>query len=344
MTLVLVYLVILAGSVVRATGSGMGCPDWPKCFGHLIPPTQLAQLQYEEGKRFRKGEFIIWEEALWKARHDLVAGAYINPEEWSRYTKHDYAHFNVMHTWTEYVNRLMGALLGLVALAMLWGSLRVLREDAALAWMSLLTVFLIGFEAWLGALVVDSNLTPAKITTHMLVALVIIAVVIGAIARAKVGSGARRSHLPGHRPLVPLLLIASAATVLQVVLGTQVREQVDALGEASNTTARAGWVEQLGAVFKVHRAFAYAVLLVNGALVWLLHRRWPGWLRVRLAAVWLLTLLALVWGTGAALAMFGLPAYLQPAHLVLATLIFGLQLWIACDVWLHRGAARATPS
>jgi len=327
-TLVFTYLVILAGSVVRATGSGMGCPDWPKCFGHFIPPTQLAQLQFEEGKHFRKGHFIIWNESLWKAKRELTAGATIDMNDWEKYIKHDYAKFNAAHTWTEYLNRLCGAILGIVSIVMLIAAFRIRREDGALLWLSALIVFLIGFEGWLGATVVESNLMPAKITTHMIVALVIVAVILATISRA------RRSISPVNVARVSrgtqfLLVVAIAATIAQIVMGTQVREQVDELDKLYGGIMRYEWADQLGAMFTTHKVFAWVVILLNAALVYLLARRYQAWQSVRIVSFLLVAGLAVEWLSGAILALAGLPPYIQPVHLVIATVVFGLQfqLW-----------------
>ena len=58
-SLILIFTVILAGSIVRMTGSGMGCPDWPKCFGYLIPPTERSQLEWKKSHLYIKGQIII---------------------------------------------------------------------------------------------------------------------------------------------------------------------------------------------------------------------------------------------------------------------------------------------
>ena len=73
--LVLVYLVIVAGAVVRMTGSGMGCPDWPKCFGYYIPPTELADLQFKPNQAYKKGVVIIVDESLQVAKKDFTSGS-----------------------------------------------------------------------------------------------------------------------------------------------------------------------------------------------------------------------------------------------------------------------------
>ena len=117
-SLVLVYLVIVAGAVVRMTGSGMGCPDWPKCFGYYIPPTEESQLQWQPQKEFEKGQVIIINDELQVADKDFKTTSSYTTKNWRPYTKHKYAIFNPWHTWIEFINRLFGALAGLATLVL----------------------------------------------------------------------------------------------------------------------------------------------------------------------------------------------------------------------------------
>ena len=112
-TILIVYLVILAGGIVRMTGSGMGCPDWPKCFGFLIPPTERSQLEWKKEYKYNKNQMIIIDDDLLYATKKFKSSKEFNISNWSNYTKHDYSKFNVYHTWIEYINRLIGALAGL---------------------------------------------------------------------------------------------------------------------------------------------------------------------------------------------------------------------------------------
>ena len=128
-SLVFVYLVIIAGAMVRMTGSGMGCPDWPKCFGYYIPPTDVSELQWSSDRNFKKGQVIIHDETLQVAKDNFVTSKAYNASNWQLYTKHDYATFNVWHTWIEYINRLFGALSGIAIFIMALLSFKKMEDE-----------------------------------------------------------------------------------------------------------------------------------------------------------------------------------------------------------------------
>jgi cytochrome c oxidase assembly protein subunit 15 len=172
----IIYLVIAAGAIVRMTGSGMGCPDWPKCFGHLIPPTDEAELLWQANTTYQRGQVIIRENHLEVALKDFKSAEVYEGSNWENYEKHDYAAFNPWHTWIEYINRLLGALAGLSTLLLFLSSWFTRPKRTDLRWLS--TILLIGilFQAWLGATVVYSVLNPFRISLHMFMALVLVAI------------------------------------------------------------------------------------------------------------------------------------------------------------------------
>ena len=134
--IVSLYLIFLAGAFVRMTGSGMGCPDWPKCFGYYIPPTEEEQITWKPNTEFKKGMIIIKNETLFVSENDLKTGNEFNPNNWSEYTKHDYATFNKFHTWTEYINRLVSVLAGFVFLFLIYASSKFWQENKTIPLLS----------------------------------------------------------------------------------------------------------------------------------------------------------------------------------------------------------------
>ncbi|MBU6120973.1 COX15/CtaA family protein [Hymenobacter siberiensis] len=334
LTVVSVYLLILVGGVVRSTGSGMGCPDWPKCFGQWVPPTEASQLppDYKEiytAQRVAKNQKLA--RTLQRMGFAQVAGSiFAHP---TQYIETD---FNPVKTWIEYVNRLLGALIGVFVFLTVAFALPYWRRDRTIFWLAFASFILTGVQGYLGSLVVSTNLLPVMVTVHMALALVIVALLLYAVDRARWGQSDVASRLPEaelidasvgmKRPAAALQIWLWAALLLtfwQIVLGTQVREQVDIVSAAADYVGRENWVSKLGSVFSLHRTVSAAVLLLNvylGYEIWQLVQK-----RLRNLVTATLSLISLEILAGIVLASFALPAVVQPVHLTLATVLFGVQ-------------------
>tara|TARA_R100001369_G_scaffold20091_1_gene36550 strand:- start:24017 stop:24997 length:981 start_codon:yes stop_codon:yes gene_type:complete len=315
--------VIIAGAVVRMTGSGMGCPDWPKCFGYYIPPTEISELQFQSSRDYKQGEVIIVDERLMTAAKDFTTGNSYNSQNWELYTKHDYAIFNPWHTWIEYINRLLGALAGLAVLIMALLSLKYWRENKRITFLSWLSVFLMGFQGWLGATVVYSVLSPAKITIHMIMALVIVALLLYLLSLTAKTSVLKNS-LKSFRTL---MVSAVIFTLIQIVMGTQVRQFVDEQIKLLGENVPGEWLATPSILFYIHRSFSILVLLVNLALWWQNKKLNLGFNKIN----WVLAFIGVEILTGIAMYNFNFPFLSQPLHLVIASLLFGVQFYVLLE-------------
>ena len=337
LTVISIYLLILVGGIVRATGSGMGCPDWPRCFGQWVPPTSASQLPANY-KQVYTAERVAKNQKLARTLANLgfkqVAG-----EIFAHPTQYIETDFNATKTWIEYLNRLLGALIGIFVFITAVVALPYWRRDPSVFWLAVAGWLLTGVQGWLGSLVVSTNLLPVMVTIHMGLALLIVALLLYAAHRARWGKGeaARLDEaieletLGGQDDeevaiaigLRWLLWGTLLLTFVQIVLGTQVREQVDIVASAADYTNRATWVAQLGSVFESHRTLSALVVMANVFVGYQLWQVEVARLRQLLLATWVLIGLEVV--AGLSLAYLALPALIQPIHLTLATLLFGTQ-------------------
>jgi len=316
-TIIAVYLLIAVGGVVRSTGSGMGCPDWPKCFGSWVPPTSVDQLpeDYKEDyvqQRVEKNvKFSKYLTAL--GFSDL---AYQVENDPSILEEED---FNAVKTWVEYVNRLIGAVIGLLIFGTFVLSIRYWKKDRPITVLSFIAFVLVGVQGWIGSIVVSTNLLQWMITIHMLLAIVIVCLLIYVYYRSK------RNILDIEMLPNPKLKWITVAclilTLVQVVLGTQVREGIDAIAAIAS---RSEWIENLGLTFLIHRSYSLILLALHGYLFYLLARNE----QLRPLLKWLLFIVVVEILSGVIMAYFGVPAFIQPIHLLLGTLIVGVQYYL----------------
>ncbi|MFD0861296.1 heme A synthase [Sungkyunkwania multivorans] len=318
--LILIYLVIVAGAVVRMTGSGMGCPDWPKCFGYYIPPTEETELQWRPNHFYKEGRIIIVDEELRITPKDFTSGNVYNDSNWDSYTKHDYAIFNPLHTWIEYVNRLLGALSGIPILVMAVLSFWFFRKQRWLTVVSWLTVFGMGFQAWLGKTVVDSNLAPYKITVHMVMALVIVAMLLYLIYVTRSSTASIKYDGVFRNVLIITILF----TLGQIILGTQVRQYVDEQVKFYGYDAPEAWLSYPTFKFYFHRSFSILVFAMNAFLYYRNSKLQLGYRKMN----WVMLLLFIEILSGMAMYYIDFPFGSQPLHLVIATLLFGVQFYL----------------
>lgn len=309
--LIAIYLIVVAGSLVRITGSGMGCPDWPKCFGQWVPPTHKRELpaDYREkfaekrGKKIDKFCRFLSSIGLYETAAKIQADPTLRQEE----------PFNVSKTWTEYGNRLVGFLAGnLLLIGLIWAIIKYRQRK--IIGLIVLNIVLMGIEGWFGSIVVASNLVPWTITVHMLLALIIIALQLYII---KSVSAKQATNIEFSATLKWLAIVVLAITFYQLFLGTQVREYIDELTKQG--FGRESWTEKLGWAFYIHRTFSWLVLVLMAILVWKNEKMKKYWI-VRSAFI----ILGVELTSGVLLAYANMPGLIQTSHLVFAAVLFGI--------------------
>ncbi len=329
-SLILLLLLILAGGVVRSSGSGMGCPDWPKCFNRIIPPTKLVELPagYETNflnQRMKKNQHLS--KVLASLGFHELANKISSDPNIGRAEP-----FNAFKTWVEYINRLIGMLTGFAFLALWLNSLFLWNSFSKLFWFSSLNLILVFMQAYLGALVVSTNLLSGLISLHMLLSLVILYNLIWIYRRAYMLEK-MDFELPmkiKEKSIFNLIGFATLMSLVQILLGTHVREMVDAYQvNLSNPALKDAvtFFHVTGKTLNLHQMVSLLVLSINVYIFFMIRRRTPLLFHLRKSYIFILVIIFLQMVLGISLELVPLPPVSQALHVFFAVLLFAAQIW-----------------
>jgi cytochrome c oxidase assembly protein subunit 15 len=285
LTTLAVYALIFIGGLVRVSGAGLGCPDWPRCFGRWIPPTSISQLPPE-----------------------------IDPSQ-----------FNFTLAWIEYGNRLVGVSIGILILITAILAVKYYRKVPRILFPSLAALLLVVYQGWQGGQVVESSLKPILVSIHMVAALVIASILIYVTQQSyylenpeteKDAVYPQRTHL-----WISLLWVVG---IVQVILGTQVREGLEMLRERFPLLPASEFRNHIGSINYVHAVLGIVIAVATltvGSVILRKSRRLSGLVRESIWGVMLLVTAQLA--IGLVLVLAGLPSLMQLFHLWIAGLYIG---------------------
>lgn len=306
-TILAVYLLIFIGGLVRNLDSGMGCPDWPKCFGSVLPPSGEEDLPGDYREQFKKARL---------EKNARLAG-YLEFMGFSRLSmklKSEQAEieteYDFVKAWIEYANRIVGVLIGfLIILNMIWS---FAIKSKAVRTLGILVFLLVLIQGWIGSIVVSTNLLPGFITFHMFLAVLLVLLL---ILQRNVGEE------KGYEIRMDVLSVLFLSFFVQVFLGTWVREQVDFMNASG--IQKSEWVLGLDFWFYVHRSFSIIVLILTAFLVYSNRSL----LKNSTFALFVLFVVLEVM-LGVSMTYFQFPILTQPLHLLLGTASLGILFYL----------------
>ena len=287
-----VYLLILVGPIVRSTGSGMGCPDWPTCFGKIIPPFSVEELLPD-----------------YKIKY-AVRGRKI-------------ANFNPYKTWTEYINRLLGVWTGIASLILFFMSFKYRKDKKEIFNYAGLSLALVIFNGWLGSIVVKTHLIPRIITLHMIFAIFLVfsLLKLKEIVNPLLEIEVKYNFFIEIKRHKKILLIFFILLLLQIILGTQVREQIDHITNETPNLSRERWISKLDFIFYIHRSFSGIILffyLMIRRKVKVIFKE-NDLIQKKMHKISICILIEII--AGVIISYFDFPRFIQPFHLFIAVLL-----------------------
>ncbi len=220
-SLILTFVVIVLGAHARLTDAGLGCPDWPGCYGQLTVPSLPHQ--------------VVVAETLWPD----------SPLETHK-------------AWNEMIHRYAAGLLGLVILVIaIWSVVRARQHPDQPVKLPLALLALVIFQAALGMWTVTMNLQPIVVMGHLLGGFATFSLLYLLLLRLKrvhlpLGD-------PGVRKLGGIALLALLVVVGQIALGGWVAANYAALACTSLPICEGDWIARLdiAGAFSVPEAVTY---------------------------------------------------------------------------------------